>query len=156
MKNLFLSLLAIACLNELCEAQCETRDYFSIAQKVANLQLERTDFADSFSYFLAFTIFDATDQLTASDYYEYNDPDSLKNTFYHFMKSQKWDGYFFNYYELIDNPFFSSKLHQSFLINDSTDTYMIDIWHNKLDFIKINGFTVVKLPKKLINPNSEK
>ena len=130
-------------------AQCETHNYEYIAKKVFGRTLVSSDFSYSGIYFLTIDTLDASEFNIASDYREYLSWDSLNDDFNTFMKTKTWDGYYYNYYELINNSFYSSPLHLSFLVNDSFDTFMIDIWMDNVDFLKIQGITIMKLQQKL-------
>ena len=147
-KKLIFTLLAAICLTITVNAQCETHKYVYIADKVANLTLKASDFSDGHRFFTIDTV-DASDFNVASDYRVYTNSDSLIKDFSSIFKIKKWEGSYFNYYELIDNSFFQSDLHISFLINDKDNTFKIDIWNNVEDIFKIDGLTILKLPKKI-------
>ncbi|MSP70075.1 MAG: hypothetical protein EXR20_07370 [Bacteroidetes bacterium] len=92
---------------------------------------------------------DGSDLYAPSYYSEYNSPTPVINAFANFIKSKKFDGTFFNYYEVFDIYLYKSPLHQSFLVNDANSTYKIDIWNNAQDITKIDGLNVLKYPTKL-------
>ena len=61
------------------------------------------------------------------------------------MTSINVEGNFFNYYEMFNNSLYNSPLHQSYLVNNSKQTYKIDIWNNTTNITKIEGLSIIKL-----------
>lgn len=147
MKKILLILIATAFISK-ANAQCETREYVGIANKVFSLDLNKEDFSSS-SLFLTMDTVNGHNKNAPSSYSEYDSPEPVIESFTNFIKSKKFEGTFFNYYELFDNYLYKSPLHQSFLVNDETSTYKIDIWNNAQDITKIDGLTVSKYPMKL-------
>jgi hypothetical protein len=147
MKKILLILIATAFIGK-ANAQCATREYIDIANKVFKLELNKDDFSSS-GLFVTMDTINGHDKNAPSAYTEYSSPEPVIEAFAAFIKSKQFDGNFFNYYELFDNFLYKSPLHQSFLVNDSTNTYKIDIWNNAQDITKIDGLTISKYPMKL-------
>jgi hypothetical protein len=130
------------------QAQCLTRKHIDLANKVFALRIKPSDFQEG-NVFLTLDTINSNDINAPTDYTIHKSPKPLLKKFLGFMKSRNWDGGFYNYYELFNSPFYDSPLHQSFLVNDESHTYKIDIWNSKSDTSKIEGITVGKYPVKL-------
>lgn len=147
MKKLIF-IFAMVTLSLSANAQCETRIHEALAKKVFNVTLTRADFSES-GLFMTLDTINSHDKDAESSYFEYESAKTLIKSFAKFMKSKKFEGGYFNYYELFDNYLYRSPLHQSFMVNDKTNTYRIEIWNNAKDITKIDGITVAKYPMKL-------
>jgi hypothetical protein len=143
-KIFFAAILTLTVLTA--QAQCLTRTYVNIADDVFSGNLKTSDFAGN----LFITVDTVNSELATvpSEYYEFSDPSDLIETFNKVMASIEIDSTFFNYYESFNNSLYNSPLHQSFLVNSSKYTYLIDIWNNSNDVTKIEGLTIVKLNDK--------
>lgn len=151
MKFRFTLIIILVCTYSLTiKAQSADHKYKALADKVFKLKIKPGDFQEG-RIFLTLDTMNAHDFTAPSDYTEYTDPKPLIKKFKHFMRSCKWEGNYYNYHELIDHPLYSSPLHQSFLVNNETNTYKIDIWNSKHDITKIEGITVLKYEMKFEN-----
>lgn len=147
MKKLIFIFAAVA-LSLSANAQCETRIHEATAKKVFNLSLNQADFSKS-GLFMTLDTINSHDKNAPSSYFEYESAEPLIKSFVKFMESKEFEAGYFNYYELFDNYLYRSPLHQSFMVNDKTNTYKIDIWNNAKDITKIDGITIAKYPMKL-------
>ena len=148
MKKLIFTLIAITIVLAAI-GQCESRKYISTAQKVFDHKLSSSDLSNG----VLFLTIDTIDASTPgnSEYREYTSSKNMIAEFYHTFDFIKKEGNFFNYYEFINYSVYPSPLHQSFLMNNKTDTYKIDIWNNKENIFKIDGLTIQKLEQKIKN-----
>lgn len=151
MKIKILLIIVLGLFNLISFAQCETRNYIDIANKVFTGNLKNSDFEGD----LFFTIDTVNSERVEvpSSYTEFSDPLKLIESFNQTMKSIGIIGGFFNYYEFINNSLFNSPLHQSFLVNNSRHTYRIDIWNNPNNVTKINGLSIVRYNELLERTN---
>jgi len=132
-------------------AQCLTREYISIANKVFTGNLKDSDFAGTL--FVTIDTTNSESLAVASNYFECKTPAEAIKIFTRTMASIKVDGNFFNYYEQINNSFYRVRLHQSFLMNTANYTYKVDIWNNAQDITKIEGLTIMRYNEKLERVN---
>lgn len=147
MKKIIFTLIVIVAFAQITIAQCETHFYLNIAQSVFNHQIKPSDFPNG-RLFLTIDTVDASNPNVKSECIDYYKPADLIKKFYKVFNHIKIEGSFYNYYEFINFSVFPSPLHQSFLINTVNNTFMIDIWNNKDDVLKIDGLTIVKLDSK--------
>jgi hypothetical protein len=143
-KIFFIAILTLTMLTV--QAQCLTRKHINIANKVFEGNLKNSDFAGNL--FLTVDTVNSELATVPSEYYEFNDPADLIKTFNRVMASIEIEGPFFNYYESFNNSLYNSPLHQSFLVNSSKYTYVIDICNYPNDVTKIEGLTISKLNDK--------
>ncbi len=123
-------------------AQCLTRTYINLANKVFTGNLESKDFEGNL--FLTIDTVNAESPNVPSLYFEFDKSSELIEIFNQSMISINVDGSFFNYYEMFNNSLYNSPLHLSFLVNNSKYTYVIDIWNNPNNITKIEGLTICK------------
>ena len=124
-------------------AQCLTRTYINLANKVFTGNLESKDFEGNL--FLTIDTVNAESPNVPSLYFEFDKSSELIEIFNQAMTSINAEGNFFNYYEMFNNNLYNSPLHQSYLVNNSKQTYKIDIWNNTTNITKIEGLSIIKL-----------
>lgn len=132
-------------------SQCITRKHIDIANKVFEGKLKAKDFEGKL--FLTIDIVNSESLNVPSHCYEFIESYELIDLFNQAMISINAEGSFFNYYELFNNSLYNSPLHQSFLVNNSKYTYMIDIWNNPKNITKIEGLTIRKLNEQQVLTN---
>ena len=124
-------------------AQCLTRTYINLANKVFTGNLESKDFEGKL--FLTIDTVNAESPNVPSLYFEFDKSSELIEIFNQAMVSINVEGNFFNYYEMFNNSLYNSPLHQGYLVNNSKQTYKIDIWNNPTNITKIEGLSIIKL-----------
>lgn len=147
MKNRLIFTIVLSLVTSFTNAQCFTRQYINIAEKVFSEQLTDSDFTGNL--FITIDTANSIDLRVPSLYFECAEASELITIFKNTMSKIKVDGNFFNYYEHFNNTLYNAPLHQSYLINDSSYTYKIDIWNNPEDVTKIEGLTLIRLNQKL-------
>lgn len=129
-------------------SQCETRQYVSRADSLFNLQITKDNFRKG-KVFLTLDTINMSDVFAPSTYLETTDPSLIVKNYTRFIKSIRLEGTYYNYYELINSPFYESPLIISYFINTKTSSYFIRIWTDPNDTSKIEGLTVGKYPQKV-------
>lgn len=124
-------------------SQCLTSKYINIANKVFEGNLKSNDFDGNL--FLTIDTVNAESPNVPSVYFECDKSSELIEIFNQAMISIKVEGIFFNYYEMFNNSLYNSPLHQGYLVNNSKQTYKIDIWNNTNNITKIEGLSIIKL-----------
>jgi hypothetical protein len=132
-------------------SQCLTRKHINIANKVFEDKLKSNDFEGNL--FLTIDTVNAGSLSVPSEYSEFSESSELTKSFYKAMNSINVVGRFFNYYESFNNRLYNSPLHQSFLVNNSKNTYLVDIWNNPNNITKIEGLTIRKLNDQIERVN---
>jgi len=146
MRKKFYFFISVILIAGIIKAQCETRIYIELAQKVFNRHLKSSDFSNETLFITIDTA--GFNNIDAILYAEQKNPEDIILMFYKTMDSIKIESTFFNYYELINCGIYPSPLHQSFLVNNFEVTFKIDIWNNKDDITKIDGLTIQKYTVK--------
>ena len=123
-------------------SQCLTRKHIDIANKVFEGKLKAEDFEGNL--FITIDTVSAESPNVPSVYFEFDKSSELIEIFNQAMTSINAEGNFFNYYEMFNNNLYNSPLHQSYLVNNSKQTYKIDIWNNPTNITKIEGLTIRK------------
>ena len=90
-----------------------------------------------------------SDLNVASTFLETDNPDIIIKNYKRFMKTLKIEGSYYNYYELLNSPFYESPLIISYIINTKDASYLVRIWTDKDDTSKIEGITVGKYAQKM-------
>jgi len=124
-------------------SQCLTRKHIDIANKVFSGKLKNADFEGKL--FLTIDTVSAESPNVPSVYFEFDKSSELIEIFNQAMTSINVEGNFFNYYEMLNSSLYNSPLHQSYLVNNSKQTYKIDIWNNTTNITKIEGLSIIKL-----------
>lgn len=127
-------------------SQCLTRKHINIANKVFEGKLKAKDFEGKL--FLTIDTVNSESLNVSSLYFEFDKSSELIKEFNKAMVSINAEGSFFNYYEMFNNSLYNSPLHQTFQVNNSKCTYVIDIWNNPKNITKIEGLTIRKLSEK--------
>jgi hypothetical protein len=146
MKRITLLLIASLSLTS-SFSQCATHKYVSRADSLFKLQITKENFKSG-TVFLTLDTTNMSDIFAPSNYIETTDPSVVIKNFVKFMKSIKVEGNYYNYYELINSPFYDSPLNISYVINTKADSYLIRIWTDKNDISKVQGITVGKYSTK--------
>jgi len=128
-------------------AQCLTKKYKGRADSLFNLHITKSDFKSG-KVFLTLDTTNMSDLSVASTYIETDNPTQVIKNFTRFIKSLKIEGSYYNYYELINSPFYESPLNISYVFNTITASYLVRIWTCKSDISKIEGITVGKYSVK--------
>jgi hypothetical protein len=111
------------------------------------LQITKSDFKSG-KVFLTLDTTNMSDIFVASTYIETDKPTQVIKNFTRFIKSLKIEGSYYNYYELINSPFYESPLNISYVFNTITASYLVRIWTYKSDTSKIEGITVGRYSEK--------
>jgi hypothetical protein len=128
-------------------AQCLTKKYKGRADSLFNLQITKSDFKSG-KVFLTLDTTNMSDISVASTYIETDKPTQVIKNFTRFIKSLKIEGGYYNYYELINSPFYESPLNISYVFNTISASYLVRIWTCKSDTSKIEGITVGRYSEK--------
>lgn len=128
--------------------QSETRIHVSRADSLFNLQITKNNFRKG-KVFLTLDTTNMSDLNVASTFLETDKPDIIIKNYKRFIKTLKIEGSYYNYYELLNSPFYESPLIISYIINTKDASYLIRIWTDKDDTSKIEGITVGKYAQKM-------
>lgn len=120
MKTLFLFSCLILSIS--LNAQCLTRNYIHIADRVFTCNLSLSDFEGNF---ISIDTVNSGKLDIPSTYIECKNAKDVIQNWTQITKSVNSIGSYFNYYEMINNTLYNSPLHLSFLINSMEYTYRV-------------------------------